>query len=208
MKMAYWMRIALGALLGLGALVGLWLGPGIGWLTAIVASLVALLGFLGSYFVVSADRPSEGYEQVLFDKPNTLVAIVLALTFAGAGFSTGFLGRSDAPSSVGERATLLYAQYQSDANAYSAAQDKDAAKDAALAQMTTLRGDSDLLNVDIEALPEGDTQKTDLMKANDDLAIAIDSMVACIGGDLEACKAARFAAADVQSSLGRLGLLE
>ncbi|HET6405262.1 MAG TPA: hypothetical protein VFH78_11495, partial [Candidatus Thermoplasmatota archaeon] len=79
--MPYWVRIALGAVLGLATALALWLLVGTPWVTATAASLLAAIGFLGSYFIWSADRLDEGYEQVLFDRPNTIVSAVLIATF-------------------------------------------------------------------------------------------------------------------------------
>lgn len=88
--MRFLVRVAMGVGLGLAAVVGLsflmkW------WIVAILGALLALVGFLGSFFVWSADRPEEGYEQVLFDKPNSILSGVLVLAFVGAAFGMGWL---------------------------------------------------------------------------------------------------------------------
>src|ERR1051325_2078121 len=88
--MRFLVRVAIGAGLGLAAAIGLsfvmrW------WIVAILAVLLALVGFLGSFFLWSADRPQEGYEQVLFDKPNSIVSGVMAVAFVAAAFGMGWL---------------------------------------------------------------------------------------------------------------------
>lgn len=195
-RLPFWMRIGLGVLLGTAGLIPLWLFVGIGWLTATAAALLAAIGFLGSFFVFSADRPDEGYEQVLFDKPNTVVSVILLLAFAGAGVGTGFLG-GDAEPSTPERVTMLYNAYQNNADAY-ARQEVDAANMTAI--LEELRVESDRLAAEIEALPEGDARAA-LAEANDALALAMDSMKLCVAGTDDECLNARLTAADAQTAL-------
>jgi len=202
MKMAYWMRIAAGAVLGLIALAALWLTVGIAWLTALVATLVALLGFLGSYFVVSADRPEEGYEQVLFDKPNTIVSVLMIVLFAGAGVGSGFLGGESAPPGPSDYVYSLRASYLTTAAAWTA----DASKDETLATLDELRAESDRIALDLEALPEGDA-RTHLEAANDALAFAVDSLKICAEAEQRSCLDARLNAADAESALQRFAAL-
>lgn len=201
MRMAYWMRIAVGALLGAGALVGLWLGPGIGWLTATVAALAALIGFLGSYFVVSADRPAEGYEQVLFDRPNTLVALALVVVFAGAGFGTGLLGGDSGPDPA-DNVYALRADYQAASDAWGV----DSPAEDTLATLETLRTESDLIAGELALLPEGDV-RTHLEAANDAIAFSIDALKVCAQKETRSCIEARINAADAESALQKYAAL-
>lgn len=165
--MPFWVRILLGILLGLLALAGLWLGVGVTWVTATVAALVAPLGFLGSFFLWTADQPAKGYEQVLFDRPNTLVSAGMVLAFALAGLSTGLLGApSDAPEA---RDVALVAQdYDATARAYIAGtMDGPAARaklDELKAELAGLTG------------PKAEA-----------LAKAVDAQLACIGAGQMSC---------------------
>lgn len=197
--MPYWTRILIGASLGAVAAAALWLIVGIPWLTAAVAALLAAVGFLGSYFVWSADRLPE-YEQVLFDRPNTIVTGLLVLAFAAAGLGTGLLASEPAPLAPGERTQVLYADYQRTADAFASKEIDAAALDEAMAD---LRVESDRLAVDLEALPEGE-ERTDLVAANDALALAMDSMRACAGGDKAQCLDARLLAADAKLALNKV----
>lgn len=198
--MPYWVRILIGAVLGLVAAVALWLFVGIAWLTATVAALLAAVGFLGSYFIWSADRLPE-YEQVLFDRPNVIVTGVLVLALAGAGFGTGFLGGGSAPElTPAERVSALYASYQNSADAFTA---KELDADALNETMADLRMESDRIAAELEALPEGE-ERDNLVIVNDALALAMDSMKACAGGDKAQCRDARLSAADAKSTLDKV----
>ena len=199
--MPYWLRIAIGAILGLIAAAALWLFVGIPWLTAAVAALLAAVGFLGSYFVWSADRLDEGYEQVLFDRPNTIVASVLIVAFAVAGIGSGFFGgASPAPLAPEERVAFLYADYQRAADAFTK-QEVDA--DATSATMDELRVESDRIAIELEALPESE-ERAALIEANDGLALAMDAMKACVAGEKSQCMDARLMAADAKGALEKV----
>lgn len=198
--MPYWLRVAMGAILGLFAAGALWLLVGIPWLTATVAALLAAGGFLGSYFVWSADRLPE-YEQVLFDRPNTIVASVLIVAFAAAGIGTGFLGAgAPAPMAPEDRVAFLYADYQHAADAFTK-QEADA--EATIATMEELRVESDRIALELEALP-GSEVRDHLVEANDMLALAMDSMKACASGEKSQCMDARLTAADAKAALERV----
>jgi len=84
--MRYPVRIAIGAGLGLAAVVGFHFVFARWWVGALIAALLGLVGFLGSFFIWSADRLDEGYEQVLFDLKNNIVSLVLVLVLVGASF--------------------------------------------------------------------------------------------------------------------------
>lgn len=199
-RLALWMRIAIGGVLGVAALVPLWLFVGVSWLTAAAAALLAVVGFLGSFFVFSADRPEEGYEQVLFDKPNTIVTLLLVVVFGLAGVGTGFLGGASAEPSTAERVSKMYNVYQNNAIAFSG-EELDAANLSTI--LDELRVESDRLALEIEALPEGPERET-LATANDALALAMDSLKLCAAGTSEECLNARLAASDAQAALERL----
>lgn len=200
MKMAYWMRIGTGAFLGIAAVVGLWLAVGIVWLTALVAVLVAIVGFLGSFFVVSADRPEEGYEQVLFDRSNMIVTVLFLVLFAGAGIGTGFLGADAAPPDPADPVYALRADYLRTADAWSEGADAD--PDVTLAEVSGLRTESDRVAMELEALADDDA-RTHLAAANDALAFALDALKDCAEQGEHRCLDARLNAADAESALQR-----
>ena len=200
--MPYWVRIALGAVLGLATALALWLLVGTPWVTATAASLLAAIGFLGSYFIWSADRLDEGYEQVLFDRPNTIVSAVLIATFALAGVGTGYPGAADAaPLPPDARLEALQHDYRAAADAYAK---KEADGQATKRAMEELRVESDRIALELEAMPESE-RRANLIAANDALALAMDSLVACIDGDATQCLEARLFASDAQTALAKAG---
>lgn len=96
--MKYVVRVALGALLGLAVTAALWFFQARWWIGGVAGGLVAALGFLLTFFLWSADRLEEGYEQVLFDLPNNLVSGALAVALVGLAFGGGLLHKgSSAP---------------------------------------------------------------------------------------------------------------
>lgn len=199
MRPGYWLRITTGIVLGLAALVALWLLVGLTWLTATVAALVAPLVFLGSYFVVSADKPEEGYEQVLFDKPNSVVSLVMVVVFALAGVGTGFLGAADAPPGPADELYALRAEYQTVADAYAS---DSADGPTTIDAVNALRDRLDPIARSLAELPDGEA-KTALVDASDALAQAMVSLKTCAGGESEKCLDARISMADVQAALSR-----
>ena len=109
--MSWWTRLGLGAGLGLVAALALgWLLDG--WaIPAAVGALLAAIGFLGSFFVWSADVPPspenpEGYEQVLFDGPNVVASL---LVVAGV-VALAFFVRFDATAPAAEDHSAYVAQ--------------------------------------------------------------------------------------------------
>lgn len=96
----YVVRVVLGVVLGLIAVAALWFFGAAWWVGALVGALLGLVGFLGSFFLWTADRPEEGYEQVLFDLPNNLVSLVLILAFVGAAFAGGHWLAREKPAPV------------------------------------------------------------------------------------------------------------
>ncbi|HVM46145.1 MAG TPA: hypothetical protein VM582_09440, partial [Candidatus Thermoplasmatota archaeon] len=202
--MPYWVRISLGVVLGLASAAALWLLVGVAWITALVAALLAAIGFLGSYFIWSADRLDEGYEQVLFDRPNTIVTLLLIAGFALAGTGTAFIDLSDPPPTPEQRLKALYARYQSAADAHTS---RTAEAATTLEKLAELRVESDRVHLEVEALPES-PKRAALEKANDALALAIDAMQACVAGEREQCIEARILASDVTLALERLSAPE
>lgn len=196
--MPYWVRITIGVVLGVLAAVLLWLFVGITWVTALVAALLAPIGFLGSYFIWSADRLPE-YEQVLFDRPNTIVSLVLIVGFALAGVGTGFLGGSDAPPTPADELYAMRAEYQGISDSIVA---KSLEGDAAIAAINDLRAKADPLGVTIEALP-ADEDKDALVDAYDYLTTAMTQLKDCAKGDSGKCLEARISNSEVQTALER-----
>lgn len=197
--MPYWVRIAIGAVLGLVAAVLLWLFVGVPWVTALAAAILAPLGFLATYFVWSADRLPE-YEQVLFDRPNTLVSAGMLVAFALAGLGTGFLGGAgEAAPTPADELAAMQTEYQSISDAFA---DKSADAEATTAALNELRSAADPLYARIEALPDGDG-KTALVDAWDYLTLAMTQLKTCAGGDEAKCVDARISASEVQGALAR-----
>lgn len=196
--MPYWLRIAIGAGLGAAAGIALWLFVGIAWVTATGAALLAAIGFLGSYFVWSADRLPE-YEQVLFDRPNTIVAGVLVVAFALAGVGTGLLGGDAAPPTPAESVSILYARYQNGADAFVS---KTADGAATTALLDELAAESQRLAPEIAALPDSSARAA-LIEANEHLASAIGALKACVAGESAKCLDARISAADAVNAIER-----
>lgn len=198
--MSYKVRITIGVVLGLVAAVLLWLFVGVTWATALAGALLAPIGFLGSYFLWSADRPEEGYEQVLFDRPNTVVSSVMLVSFALLGLGTGFLGGgSDAPPTPADDLHAMRAEYVTLSDAIVA---KELAGEEATNALNDLRGEADPLYDRIEAMPEGDA-KTALIDAWDYLTLAMTQLKTCVAGDEAKCVDARVSASEVQSALAR-----
>lgn len=203
--MPYWLRVVLGVVLGAAAGVASWYFLGIAWLTATLAALFAAVGFLGSYFLWSADRPEEGYEQVLFDRPNTIVTLALVVVFAGAGIGSGFLGGAAAPASgVGDDMAALYASYLATSAAFSK---EEADGPTTVAKITELRAENARLKGAVDALPAG-TERDGLTDANTALGAALQALEACASGTKAECVNARLAAADAQTALHKAGALE
>lgn len=86
------MRFLLGVSVGLAALIGLHFAATRWWIGAIASGLVGVLGFLLTFFVWTADRPDEGYEQVLFDGKNSAISVALAVLLVIGGFGLSFVG--------------------------------------------------------------------------------------------------------------------
>jgi hypothetical protein len=84
--MRYAVRVGIGVGLGLAAIVAFHFFVHTWWVAGLLAALLGLIGFLGSFFIWTADRPEEGYEQVLFDMKNNVVSLVLVALLVGGAF--------------------------------------------------------------------------------------------------------------------------
>jgi len=95
--MRYGVRVAIGVVLGLVAIVAFHFFVHTWWVAGLLAALLGLVGFLGSFFLWTADRPEEGYEQVLFDVKNNAVSLVLVVVLVGAAFGVAHVWTPKAP---------------------------------------------------------------------------------------------------------------
>lgn len=195
------MRVGLGAVLGATALGACWALVGTPWITAAAAALLAPIGFLGSYFLWSADRPEEGYEQVLFDRPNTRVAATMLVAFALLGAGSGLLpagGGDGRPAAAGELFALRDG-YQRISDAYAT---KEADADATVEALNALRMEADAVHDGLEVLADG-APKDALLEAYDHLVQAILALKTCAAGDPAKCTDARVLNADAAAALDR-----
>lgn len=209
--MQYIVRIALGALLGAVVAVPLAIFVHVLWWAAGFGALAAAIGFLGSFFVWSADRAptatDPGYEQVLFDRPNTIVSAVLMLVLAGSVVGYGLVAASSLPPEV----EAALAQVDSDESRLTelASQYKVASDDYLGGKRTGDVVSSDLVLTlrDARALAaevKGHEHPESFAKLDAALAKGVGSLVAaiealnkCAMGDEPACLDARLAYADV-----------
>lgn len=95
MPMNWWARVGIGAGLGLGTTLGSafflegWMIP------AAAGAAIAAIGFLATFFIFNPDiAPTpeypEGYEQVLFDKPNIIASSALVVLMVSLAFFVRF----------------------------------------------------------------------------------------------------------------------
>src|SRR5581483_6354256 len=101
----------MGVVLGLLVSLGLWFFHARWWIGGIAGGLVATLGFLATFFVWSADRLDEGYEQVLFDLPNNMVSLALAVAFVGLAFAGGLVPRGGGSAAPDPSAAVADSQH-------------------------------------------------------------------------------------------------
>jgi len=190
--MRFGVRILLGAILGLVALVTLWLLGVRTWVVATTAGLLAPIGFLGSFFVWSADRPEAGYEQVLLDAPNTTLSVVMIVLFAGASFGLGFIHFGHGPAAPDEKSQLqqMALGVQVHVKDFNAGKIK---ADDVTAYVATTKAAAKNLTLANAALKDA---ATGLDKSLDDLA-----KCAAAGANDGACLDARIDASDVLSKL-------
>lgn len=202
--MKYGVRVALGAVLGLALSAGLafWLGSW--WIGALAGGLGGPVAFLATFFVWSADRPEEGYEQVLFDRPNTILGGVMLVALSGVAFGVGWIaGPGDAGLDPEEQAALarmdeshgellrLSKEYATANEARSKGgdpgdldADADAARDARVALQT------------LEAPESLAPLQESLLKSAKALEAAFEALKACAAGEEPECLDARIGHAD------------
>lgn len=217
--MQFPVRVVVGVLLGALVAIPLALFVHVLWWAAGFGALAAAIGFLGSFFLWTADRPATatdpGYEQVLFDRPNTVVSVVLMLVFAGSVVGYGALSPGGLPP---ETAAAL-AQMEADESRLAdlAAQYQKAAAEHAEGARTGDLISSDLVVVRVEARKlldelraaerpaEFAVMNATLVKGAEALVAALDALNDCVMGKTEACIDARIAYADVSRAEGTLG---
>jgi hypothetical protein len=193
-------RVAIGASLGavvLGALV-VFFGART-WALA-TGGLLGPIGFLATFFLWSADRPQDGYEQVLFDRPNIIASIVTLALLVGGGIGAGILLTPHPvdPARVAfDEQHVAMAQlaqkYQTDADLYRA---KKLTGDPA-DTFGTHREHAQEIALALQKIELGDTEKLDALKAAAAALVTVTgTMEKCVGGDEAACLDARVAMSD------------
>lgn len=203
--MKFGVRVALGALVGLGLAAGLGWSLDAWWVGAVAGGLGGPLVFLLTFFVWSADRLDEGYEQVLFDRPNTLASAFMALAFAGAAFGAGALHPSGPSWTPEEEAAFTQVREHESALETAAAgfqQDQKTLADGGQlaledldARVATARELRDAAAA--MELPESFAPlREPLAAASDALAASYEALRTCADGDTGACVDARVGFAD------------
>jgi hypothetical protein len=199
--------VGVGVVLGAALAVGLTAWTGAWWMGALAGGLAGPLAFLATFFVWSADRPGEGYEQVLFDRPNTVLSGVMLVAFAGLAFGAGWLAAPSGPS-PGEQAALQQMDASRDgiaglADAYSASNAAfikgEAPGDLAPKLQEARDARAALAALEPPASLHG--HKDPLLKAATAVEAAFDALGRCVGGDTAACLDARIGHADVVRGL-------
>lgn len=205
--MKYGVRVAIGATVGLLLSVGLALWLDAAWIAALAGGLGGPVAFLATFFIWSADRLDEGYEQVLFDKPNSILSGVMLLALVGVALGTGWLAggpsvdpaHAAALAAMGEQeGTLaaLAAKYET-ANAAIAAQEDAGDVAGLVTEAAAVRTALDDLEVPADLTPAKDA----LWESASMLEATLGSLEKCVGGDTGACVDARIGYADYTRSL-------
>lgn len=209
--MKYYARVGLGALLGILVAVGVAFLADSTWPVALAGGLAAPIGFLATFFVWSADRaptPQEpqGYEQVLFDRPNLLHVAVLLVVVAGGAYGHAFaFGDEEAPAPDPMAAELDAMQLE----VVGIAQDFNAAHDAfASGSPPADAGDkaqeAKSLAERIGALTVSDSlaaRKDALADAAENYAAAFETLAGCVDSQASTCIEARIAQAKAAQAL-------
>jgi len=191
----YFVRVALGALLGLLAVGALAFFGVRWWIGAVAGALLAAVGFLGSFFLWSADRPEEGYEQVLFDLPNNVVSVALVVVLVGLAFGAPHLLHKGSAAPVDPAIADMNAQHDALTKVYNdlvAAKLDRAGVDAAKASVAAAK-------LDLGNLTASDNSKTLLAAANGE-GPALDAYVGC---GYKACQAVQLSLIDVKAALNK-----
>jgi hypothetical protein len=206
--MKYGLRVGIGVVLGAALAVGLttWLDKW--WIGALAGGLGGPLVFLATFFAWSADRPEEGYEQVLFDRPNTLLSGVMLVAFVGLAFGAGWLLSPAAGLSPEEQAAL--AQMDGSRALLGRLADNYAAANAAFidgqapGDLAPGLEEAKAAHAALAALEPPESlygHKEPLLKAARAVEAAFDALGKCVGGDTSACLDARIGHADVVRGL-------
>lgn len=196
--MKFVVRVALGAALGLAAVVGLSFFMEKWWLVGLVGAVTGVVAFLGSFFVWSADRLDEGYEQVLFDLPNSAISLGLVVVLVGAAFGVGLFGSSESsPKLSAEDAAAVAAMgaqrevFHEVLVAY-----LNEPKSASLAEWATKADAANVATARITAPDSLADVHAALLEESKTIMDTLSAQQNCNGGDAAACADARIAAAD------------
>ena len=193
--MRFAIRIVIGAVLGLVAFATLWLLDVRAWVVALASGLLGPIGFLGSFFIWSADRPEIGYEQVLFDKPNSIISAVMILALAGGAFGVAHLGAGSASPPPDPNAAAMESQHQTLVHLYNLLIQGKLASEQAPDAKTNLSTAQEA----IAKLPAG-PKATALATAAATLSHALDAYAGC---SYKACQTANLALFDAKDALKR-----
>lgn len=206
--MKYGLRVGIGVVLGAALAVGLTAWLGTWWIGALAGGLGGPLAFLATFFIWSADRPEEGYEQVLFDRPNTVLSGLLLVAFVALAYGTGALWPSGPSLSPEEQAALAQMDESRGAlaqlsNDYGAANDAFTKGEAPGDLAPKLQAAKDARAAVQAMQPPGSMAdlKAALMKAASAVEGSFDALGKCVQGDTSACLDARIGHADVVRAL-------
>lgn len=206
--MKFGVRVAIGAIIGLALAVALPLLLESWWVGALAGGLLGPLAFLATFFIWSADRLDEGYEQVLFDRPNTTLSALMLVAFVGVAFGAGHLASGPAGPSPEEQAALAQMDQEH------ATLGRLAGEFTVASEARAKGGDPGDLDADLDearatraalqamSVPEPLLEvKGNLQKAASGLENAFDALKKCAEGDNAACLDARIAHADAVRGL-------
>ncbi len=170
--MRYWVRVFVGVGVGGIAFPILWSVLANVWIGAAAAAVLAPLVFLATFFIWDADRPEDGYEQVLFDKPNSAVAAGLVLCFLFAGYAAVWTGYGEpAAAPTPRELSSVAGESKSVTDAF-----RNGGLDAetAASRLTSLRAEAERISPS---------------EARDALLRALDTFLACVAGEAPMCDA-------------------
>ena len=216
MAMKWFVRLAIGVFLGALAALGLsfflhgWMIP------AAAGALLGVIGFLGSFFLWSADLPPspenpQGYEQVLFDLPNSIASVALIGGIVALAFFLPF----DAPAGPSDAAYLaardpLLADLETLHDNFAQLRDDYGsgaiAADAFSAELQKARTASRELYVEAKALAPPASREAEVLHlrvAAEQLSAAIESMDLCVSGIEARCQTAADRLSDHEKAFAR-----